>query len=160
MALALQALHPGACGSVPGGREAAPRLHLTLHFLGNVPRSHLSGLRCALCVPFAPFDLQFDRCLRWPQGLVVARPASPPAALAALHAALAGALKSLDLRSDERAFSPHITLARRHLGAWTGQDTPSMPLHWNVREYVLAESVHGPPASYRVLQTCTAKAGG
>ena len=110
----------GLARTSPGGVGARPvapeQLHLTLHFLGNVPRQQVPELRSVLRVPFRPFELRFSHCELWPGGLLVVSPDAVPAALADLHAALREALHRLGLRTEARAFRPHITLARRHAG--------------------------------------------
>lgn len=93
------------------------RLHVTLHFLGDVPVEHIAALAPALAVPFAPFTLRLDRAALWPHGLAVLEPDAAPDALQALHAALAGALRCAGLAVDERPYRPHVTLARRAKGA-------------------------------------------
>lgn len=160
VAAALHARGLRACGDTPARREAAGRLHLTLHFLGAVPRERLPALQAALCLPFGAFELRFDACTRWPSGVVVAEPLRPPARLLALHGALAQALAALGLHTEARAFRPHVTLARRHadprLAAHAGPAVA--PLRWCVRRYVLVESLPGPPARYRALMACGARA--
>ncbi len=159
LAAALDARGAQALGDAPARREAPGRLHLTLHFLGAVPRDRVPALQAALCLPFAPFELRFAACTRWPSGMVVAEPLSLPPGLRGLHAALAAALAALGQGTEARAFRPHVTLARRHAGPWPAAPTaPAPPLRWCVRRYVLAESLPGPPASYRVLLNCSGQA--
>ena len=164
----LQSLQQAACGPGPAQPVPSERLHLTLHFLGAVPRERLAELRATLCVPFSAFELRLQRLERWsPGGLVVVQPERVPTALQALHAALAQRLESLGLRTDRRSFRPHVTLARRHTGAWPGEppsgapESPghAPPLRWRVRRYGLAESLPGPQAPYRLLQSCPAQPG-
>ncbi|MBA4176369.1 MAG: RNA 2',3'-cyclic phosphodiesterase [Leptothrix sp. (in: Bacteria)] len=150
-ALALTGTQPGA-----GRCEAAVRLHLTLLFIGPVPRARLPALQAALCLPFSPFELQLAACTRWRPGLVVAEPTTVPAALLALQAALAQAAAALGLRCEARAFRPHLTLVRRHAGPWPAAAVVVQAPRWRVRSYRLVESLPGPPACYRVLQTCAA----
>jgi 2'-5' RNA ligase len=159
LAGALSARADRCLADAPARREPPGRLHLTLHFLGAVPRSRLPALQAALCRPFAPFELCFDVCTRWPSGVVVAEPLSPPPGLLALHAALAQALAALGQHTDLRTFRPHVTLARRHAGPWPDTQDAAAPLRWRVRRYVLAASVPGPPARYRVLMSCGAQLG-
>lgn len=125
------------------------RLHLTLHFLGSVPRSRLPALRVALRVPFSPFELRFGGCTRWPQGLLVAEPDSVPPALSALHADLALALTAAGLCSNGLAFRPHVTLARRQTAQSAAVPAQAPPLRWTVQGYALCESL---PDRYRQLQ--------
>lgn len=154
LAAALHARGAQALAGTDARREAPERLHLTLHFLGRVPRHDLPALRAALCLPFTPFELRLGACTRWPSGVVVAEPLSSPPALLALHAALAQTLAALGLPTEARAFRPHVTLARRHAEPRLDGPAAAAPLRWRVRRYVLVESLPGPPAVYRVLQTC------
>ncbi|RCX11766.1 RNA 2',3'-cyclic phosphodiesterase [Extensimonas vulgaris] len=141
-------------------RKVPPQqIHLTLHFLGSVPRSQLPALVEGLRVPFAPFDLVFRRCERWPRGMLVALPDALPPALAALHAALGAALQRLGLPVEQRAFRPHITLARRY-EAEDAQEAPvpaalASPVRWHVSRYALVEShpVMAPDAPRKTVGT-------
>ncbi len=141
------------CGSAAGPLQARcvpiARLHLTLHFLGGVPRSRLQDLRASLCVPFTPFELRFVSCSRWPHGLLVAEPDSVPPALVALHADLALALAAAGTGGDGLTFRPHVTLARRQTGQGTAVLAEVPPLRWTVQAYALCESL---PGRYRQLQ--------
>jgi 2'-5' RNA ligase len=133
-------------------RGAAPvadaRLHLTLHFLGDVDAAAVPGLRAALWVPVPRFELVLDQAAVWPGGLAVLQPSQPPAPLAALHAALAAALLAAGLPVESRRFRPHVTLAQRAAGA---EPTAPAPLRWPVDGYVLVHSQRAPPARYERL---------
>ena len=157
LAAALQ-VRREALGHDPAARpESAERLHLTLHFLGAVPRARLPALRVALCRPFHPFELRLERCERWSNGVLVMCPAAVPPALAALHAALGATLAALGLRTDDRPFQPHVTLARRWPGPRPAPSRGATALRWQVRRYVLVESVPDQPPAYRILQRCGAR---
>lgn len=160
LAVALHARGAQFCADASARCEAAGRLHLTLHFLGAVPRHRLPALQAALCLPFRPFELRLHACTRWPAGAVVAEPLASPPGLLALHTALAQMLAALGQHTEARAFRPHVTLARRHTGPWPAASASSAaaPLRWRVQRYVLVESRPGPPAHYQVLQTCGALA--
>lgn len=123
--------------------------HVTLHFIGALPRTRLDELKAALVAPVMPFELRFGEPVLWPHGLAVLLPMAVPAALQRLHDQLGLRLRQLGLRTDERAYRPHLTLARRAEGAVP----PAPPAWgWNVRGYVLMESTGRPEARYRVLQ--------
>jgi 2'-5' RNA ligase len=134
-------------GAVPVARE---RLHLTLHFLGAVPRSSIAALRCGLCVAFDRFEIGLEQAELWRGGVAVLRPAELPPALDALRERLDGALERLQQPSDGKPFKPHLTLARRAQGAMP----PRQPagIRWPVGGYALIESELRPPSRYRVLQ--------
>jgi RNA 2',3'-cyclic 3'-phosphodiesterase len=123
--------------------------HVTLHFIGAVPRTRLDELRPALAAPLTPFELRFGEPVLWQHGLAVLLPMAVPPALQQLHDQLGLRLRRLGLRTDERAYRPHLTLARRAEGA-----VPPVPpaWGWHVGGYVLMESAGRPEARYRVLQ--------
>ncbi|HSB23043.1 MAG TPA: RNA 2',3'-cyclic phosphodiesterase [Burkholderiaceae bacterium] len=126
---------------------ADDRLHLTLHFIGAVPRVLWPRLLPALQQPCPRIELELETAQLWRHGLVVVPARSAPEPLQALHAALAGALTDLGLPVERRAFRPHVTLARRADGAVL--PPPAAPLRWRVHGYVLVDS--DPVDGYRVL---------
>lgn len=130
-------------------RYAPPDWHVTLHFIGLVPRSRLDELAAALALPVTPFELRFGQPALWPHGLAVLLPMAGPAPLQALHDRLGVQLRRLGLRTDERPYRPHLTLARH-----AEQAVPPAPpaWGWTVRGYVLMESTGRSEARYRVLQ--------
>lgn len=131
-------------------RYAPADWHVTLHFIGPVPRWRLPVLQAALAEPVTPFELRFGEPALWPHGLAVLLPITVPSPLQCLHAQLGQQVRQLGLRCDERAYRPHLTLARRaahavppaHLPAWG----------WPVRGYALMESTGDTSQRYRVLQ--------
>lgn len=140
----------GDCTGVCGSQVVATdSIHLTLHFLGNVPRHRMPELVRALNVPFRPFEFSLSRCENWRHGLVVAIPEVTPQPLIHLHAELGNALRCAGLRVDEREFRPHLTLARRHFQALPKTTGP--PLLWMVDSYVLVESRATSRGEYQVV---------
>lgn len=129
---------------------ATPKLHLTLHFIGEVAVDRLPAIANGLQAPLRPFDLVFDQCVSWPSGLVVLQPSATPAALIALHAACADALRALERPVERRAFRAHLTLARAAAGALLPQSTK--PLRWRVGAYALVRSWPGAGGRYEVLR--------
>jgi 2'-5' RNA ligase len=98
----------------------------------------------------ATFELEFGCAALWAQGIAVLEPLMVPPGLLALHAALARTLQSIGVRTDERPFRPHVTLARHAQGA-------SLPAEgarwsWPVDGYALVHSVRETPVRYEVLQ--------
>jgi len=133
------------------GRPARVRddkLHITLHFLGNVACARLPELRAALAVPFASFDLAIGRPALWPRGIAVIEPLSIPDELRVLHAALKEPLRRLGLPVESRPFHPHVALARR--GQQAVPPTQALDAVWHVESYVLVES-RLETGEYRVL---------
>jgi RNA 2',3'-cyclic 3'-phosphodiesterase len=128
----------------------AERLHLTLHFIGNVAREQLPRVAAGLKVDFDPFDFSLDSAEVWPNSVAVLQPQRTPHAMRELHRRLAHALQELQLPVESRPFRPHVTLARRARGAAppAGHD----PVPWQARDgYVLAESLPG-GAGYQILE--------
>jgi 2'-5' RNA ligase len=131
-------------------RVPPERLHLTLHYLGEVGDDTVAALRERLPRIPEPFELDFGQTALWPQGIAVLEPLSVPPGLAALHAALAQTLGEIGLRTDDRPFRPHVTLARHAQGTPLPADGPRWA--WPVNGYALVHSVSGPPLSYELLQ--------
>jgi RNA 2',3'-cyclic 3'-phosphodiesterase len=125
----------------PGAKLVAPeRLHLTLHFIGNVPAARRAELSTLLRVPFEPVDLAFGAGSVWPGGIAVLQPSATPRALADLHARLAQALRSAALPAEERPYRPHVTLARKAGAAIPPEAGAS--LRWRADSgYVLVQSL-------------------
>jgi 2'-5' RNA ligase len=138
----------------PGASLVRPeKLHLTLHFIGAVPRQRLASLMAGLKVPVTPFELDFGQPALWHGGLAVLQPHAPPAGLLQLHEALGQALLGLALPVESRPLHPHVTLARHAAGAQPPARAPL--LRWPVRGYALVESVPAPANIYRLLQHYT-----
>ncbi|MFC5509733.1 RNA 2',3'-cyclic phosphodiesterase [Massilia jejuensis] len=128
----------------------ADKLHLTLHFLGEVPSERVPALRAGVAVPFTPFTLSIGTPRLWHHGIAVLEPHQEPAALLALHANLSAALVALGLRPEERSYRPHVTLARRANNAVVPPEAE--PILWQVGGYALVESTPGDGGAYTVLQ--------
>lgn len=139
-------------------RVRTDKLHLTLHFIGAVPAARAAGLLSGLAVPFDAFEVVLDRPAVWPQGLAVLEPQTVPPPLAALHAVLGEVLHAADLPVAARPFIPHVTLARRAVGA--RPSAQAVALHWAVSGYVLVASRLGAEGGYRVLARYPARGAG
>ena len=129
---------------------ASERLHMTLHFIGAVPRERVDAVRAGLAIEPASFELRFGRAELWPGGIAVLRPLAEPPALLDLHQRLGAALRALDLPTEARPFRPHVTLARRAAGA--ALTAEPAPLRWRVRSHALVESRLGRNGGYVVLR--------
>jgi 2'-5' RNA ligase len=129
-----------------------PKLHMTLHFIGAVPVAHVPRLGELLRVPFEPtaLDLRHGRCRVWPGGIALVEWTAPPALLL-LHARLAEALRAAGLPVEARPWRPHLTFARRAVGARPPPgDLPA--LRWDIDQgYALVRST--PARSYETLRT-------
>lgn len=102
------------------GRWVRPEgIHLTLKFLGDVPEDKLQDIYRAIgqcCASFAPFMLTLGSLgcfpnLRRPR-VVWVGVSDQGGQLAALQQAVERELGRLGYRPEERAFTPHLTLAR------------------------------------------------
>lgn len=121
-------------------RTPPERLHLTLHFLGDVPAARVPALRQLPQPPWEGCTLAFDAAMLWPGGIAVLEARAVPPALARLHEALGTGLRAAGFTLEERRYRPHLTLARRAQGA---APPPSFePLQWRTGTgYVLVRSL-------------------
>jgi len=132
-----------------GAPTRPERLHLTVHFLGEIDATHEWALRNALAgEEVAPFDLVLRTPECWSGGVAVLRPDEHPA-LHDLHARLAGRLLQAGVVSHRVGFKPHVTLARGAPSAAPPEAAP--PVRWTVSDFALVWSRPGPPAHYEVL---------
>lgn len=105
-----------------GQPVAQTNLHLTLAFLGSVPRGRKAELRAiGEGLPRRGFNLELDHIARWNNGILHLAPRSVPDALHELVHALREKLHAGGFEVEHRPFHPHITLARhaRHTPATT-----------------------------------------
>ena len=114
---AIRALLLGAMGGISGARwQDEDQLHLTLRFIGEVDR-HLAGdVHATLgTIHQPPFEISlngigaFDR-RGWPDAVWAG--IAPHEPLKALHKKVDAALTRVGVPPDQRAFLPHVTLAR------------------------------------------------
>ncbi|MEO7496222.1 MAG: RNA 2',3'-cyclic phosphodiesterase [Massilia sp.] len=133
-------------------KQATPvrseRLHMTLHFLGGVPRDQIDLLADRIALPFEPFTMDFGQPELWPHGIAVLAPVAVPAPLLRLQRELGERLQAAGLTLDARDYRAHVTMARRAAGALMPPDGP--PIRWSVASYALMESAAD---GYRVLRT-------
>jgi 2'-5' RNA ligase len=143
----LQQALPWPAAARPTRRQ---NVHVTLHFIGQVPRSRLPELVDAFAVAPPTIRLTFDRLALWSRGLVVLTASRPPGALLELHAALGDRLRDADLPVEPRPYCPHITLARTADASVLSseQARAQLGVTWRSEGYALVESAGG---SYNVL---------
>ncbi|MCB1760835.1 MAG: RNA 2',3'-cyclic phosphodiesterase [Gammaproteobacteria bacterium] len=128
-------------------------LHLTLAFLGAVAPQHLPCLlEMAAAIRTPPFVLELSRIGSWRKpNILWAGPAATPAPLLELVNALNHGLRGCGLTPEDRAYRPHVTLARK--GAALERQTLEGFPRWPVTEFVLASSGGASSANrYRVLK--------
>jgi 2'-5' RNA ligase len=146
---ALVANAQGWAWNAEAKRTRAERLHVTLHFIGNVPAQRLGELRDGLQVAWAGDELLLDAATVWRGGIAVLEASRVPPAMAALQQALAERLRTLDLPVETRPWRPHVTLARKAFGA---RPPTFAPLRWPAGPgYALVRTVGG-GHGYETLQ--------
>ncbi len=114
---AIRGLLLGAMGGISGARwQNDDQLHLTLRFVGEVDRHRAGDVHAALgAIHHAPFEIAlngigaFDR-----RGLpeTVWAGVTPHEPMKALHKKVDAALVRVGIEPEQRAYLPHITLAR------------------------------------------------
>jgi RNA 2',3'-cyclic 3'-phosphodiesterase len=131
-----------------GASVAKPEsLHLTLHFLGDVPDHRIPELIQGLKVPVRPFDLMLCRHQLSSSGIAVLKPNAIPAELKILHDWLDETLRKLEISTPKRTYRPHVTLARNAANAIPPTLKQVQPVIWTVTGYALVKSHHG----YKIL---------
>ena len=140
--------------------QTADQLHLTLRFIGEVDRHQAEDIAAALgSVHHPAFTLaleglgQFDRKGRIDTLWVGAGPQEP---LRLLHNKVDRALARVGIAPDNRAFLPHITIARFGRNAGNPGDfmesVPVPPISAEIAEFCLYESNLGSEGStYSVI---------
>jgi len=147
------------------------QLHLTLKFLGHVPRERLADSAAALdraSIGIAPFQLALEGvgCFPHPQNprVVWIGINGELPLLRRLQTQIDQQTKGIGDHSEERVFQPHLTIGRvkapgrqaRDLGEFV--QTASLPElgPWTVREIHLIQSELSPDgARYTTLATAT-----
>lgn len=121
----------------------AANLHLTLAFLGEVDEARVGVLPAlADAIETRAFRLDFDRVGSFPRAHVAwVGCAKAPAALIGLQAALARSLADGGFALEERAFAPHLTLARKTQGRLPARSID--PIGWRVEGFSLVRSRAG-----------------
>lgn len=126
-----------------GGRPTrATTLHLTLVFIGAVPRERLDDLVDAACsIQAGAFDVNFDRIGCWRHNKVAwIAPTQIPERLGALVSDLERALAECGIDFDRRDYRPHVTLARKAECRAVPPAEMDCAIRWPAREFVLVES--------------------
>jgi 2'-5' RNA ligase len=127
----------------PRARPTSPeKLHVTLHFLGDVAASRLAGLAAVAALPFEGFEVEFGLPALWSHGVAVLEPATDAAALAGFRRRLGEVLQAGGFPVDERPYRPHVTLAR-HAEGVALPTSLGPPVRWRVKRCLLVESRAG-----------------
>ena len=128
----------------PQGSRAVPRpnLHATLVFLGSTPEQQVPAIiQAAASVQPQTFTLLLQQLEVWrkPQVLCFC-PQSTPQMLQQLHKDLVTALAHQDIKFDQRAYRPHVTLARK-VRKKLPVSQIEKPFEWTLAGFSLIESV-------------------
>jgi RNA 2',3'-cyclic 3'-phosphodiesterase len=120
----------GRCGAQPGLRwTPTDQLHITLHFLGEVGEDRVAGVGEALAGIHLPaFSVTLARVEVLGRAGVLVAAAEPIPPLLSLAHAVQSRLASFTAKSEERAFRPHVTLARARRGAAAPKSRSLPPL--------------------------------
>ncbi len=119
----------------------AETLHMTLQFIGNIPRTLLPKIIAAADkVAAQPFAMQLAKTAYWKHNRIAyATLASNTPLLDDLVSSLKTALNEQGVTYADQKFSPHVTLLRNAEHKPQIQDFP--PITWQVDSFVLVESV-------------------
>jgi len=140
-----QALSQAFLSSTYAKAEGRPfnfmNLHLTLHFLGNVSADKYSCvIKAAENVKFNKFNLSLDTFGFFEKANVLWLGAGEvPDELTQLHYKLGRALSDCDFRSEDRAFTPHVTLMRKIKKIEVEECVQE--INWSVDKFALIESI-------------------
>lgn len=138
-----------------GGRAVPARnIHLTLIFLGDLPRDRVGTLETiASSVQGHRFALTVDRFEYWRHNRIVwAGTRACPEALQAVVGQLQDALAGESFRFDRRPYVPHVTLLRNARRAPAEDRCPDVA--WPVDGFALVESApHEGGRAYHVLRS-------
>ncbi|MGJ7509021.1 RNA 2',3'-cyclic phosphodiesterase [Variovorax sp. GT1P44] len=142
--------HRRTWGWPPGARMASlARMHMTLHFLGEVAAVQQAALMDALAeVPMPALTLVLGTPEVWRNPVAVLR-ADEDEGLRALHERLKLALLHAGLVPERGRWLPHVTIARKCLGAVP--PTESSPIVWSVDAFALVCSHLSAPAHFEIL---------
>ncbi len=120
---------------------ADANLHMTLLFLGGRTAREL-GCFCEAAgnLQGEAFELQLDYLGNWARPRIqwLGTSCIPPALLQLVDT-LQQALASCGVEPEKRPFVPHVTLSRKEKNPRVKAGLE--PVHWQVRDFVLAESV-------------------
>lgn len=124
-----------------GGRAVPARnIHLTLVFLGDLPRDRTTVLETLVSAVKGPrFAMSVDRLEYWRHNSVLwAGTDACPEPLQELVARMQDAFRGAGFRFDQRPYVPHVTLLRNARRAPVNDHCPAVA--WPVSGFALVES--------------------
>ena len=134
-------------------RVSSHNLHITLAFLGPVPRGQRDCYeQAAAGIEAQAFTLSLQRIGHWPKPRILwLGPSQQPEELLALVQNLNVALSTCGFAPETRPYQAHMTLARK-----VDRPLPLLdiePIDWQVDSFALVKSVTAPDgACYQVLE--------
>jgi len=139
-------------GLIPEHVVPAQNLHITIAFLGNIAATRVEPLINAMsAISVRRFLLEINRSGWWVRPQIVwLGPEVVPEQLTQLWADIHKLVRERQIPVEARPYRPHITLARK-----IRADIPLeyAPIHWNVRDFCLVESVtRAEGAEYKIIQ--------
>ena len=144
-----------------GGRPMLPAtLHLTLAFIGEADELKVPTLlACGDRVRAPEFTITIDAVSHFKRARLAWLGATEwPAELIHLFDILRNEVTQAGFMLDDRAFNPHVTVARNC--AHYPSPAPVPPLEWKVESFVLVDSRQTPSGPlYRVLKYWPLEAG-
>lgn len=125
------------------------RIHMTLHFLGEVdaPRQALLA-RLLADVPMRAMSLRLGTPQAWRNHIAVLRP-DEHEGLDTLHGEVVRQVERAGFAAPRDRWVPHLTIARKTRGAVPPAEPA--PIAWTVREFVLVWSHMNYPPRYEVI---------
>ncbi len=124
------------------GRPLMPsNLHMTLHFLGNIPLSKVDCfINQAEKIQLPSFDLEINRLGYFKKPKISwLGPISFPKALLQLQFSLGENIKLCGFQAESRPFQPHVTMARKIRQLVLSDQIK--PVHWEVNKFALIKSI-------------------
>jgi 2'-5' RNA ligase len=130
-------------GDAEGRAVPAEKIHMTLAFLGETSdERRAEALRTAAGLRPRAFALALDEVGSFRRaGVAWVGASRPPAELVALQSRLESALRGRGFALDDRAFAPHVTLARRTQRAIARRAIA--PIVWRAEAFTLVRSEAG-----------------
>ena len=127
-------------GLVGGKPVPAEKIHMTLAFLGSLDEEEMgAAVLAARTVKGREIRMTIDGVGSFRRSRVGwAASSQPDPALAELQATLAEALRARGFTLEDRAFTPHVTLARKI--DKPVPRAPVAPIEWRSKAFTLAES--------------------
>jgi RNA 2',3'-cyclic 3'-phosphodiesterase len=130
---------------------ATDDLHATLHFIGSFPRERIAELRMGLAEVEAEAPILRPKGSGLWRGGIAVLTLQADLHLVALHERVGAALVASGVVLETRPFTPHVTLARRAVGAVAPGALPVF--EWRAGAFALVESLGGGKPAYAIEAT-------